>query len=131
MASTESDLRSPLGRARGLGSAKLGVHHWWIERLTAIALVPLTVWFVLSLLHLRGAAYPDFLAWVASPLNATALILFIAVGVHHGALGAQVVIEDYVVGHGARTIWVIATRFFCYGLGALAILSTLIVTLGR
>ena len=125
-----SNLRSPLGRARGLGSAKEGLHHWWAQRLTAIALVPLTLWFVMSLIRLSGTGYEDFIYWVASPLNATALILFVAVAFHHAVLGVQVVLEDYVVDHGLRAVSILLVKLVCYGLAAFAIVSTIIVTLG-
>ena len=124
-----SNLRSPLGRARGLGSAKEGLHHWWAQRITAVALVPLTIWFVVSVVAL-AAGRTDFGLWLLSPINAAALMLFIAVGVHHGVIGLQVVLEDYVAGHAARTVSVLLVKLVGYGLAALAIVSTLIVTLG-
>src|ERR1700754_1483257 len=94
-----SNLRSPLGRARGLGSAKEGVHHWWAQRVTAVALIPLTIWFVVSVVRMASGR-TDFGFWLDSPVNAAALILFIAVAYHHAALGMQVVLEDYVSDHG-------------------------------
>ena len=90
------DLRSPLGRVRGLGSAKDGTSHWWAQRLTALALIPLTVWFVISVIALTGADYYAMVAWAGSPLVAGLLILLIVATFYHGALGLQVVIEDYV-----------------------------------
>ncbi len=126
---SSTNLRSPLGRARGLGSAKEGLHHWWAQRLTAVALIPLTVWFVVSVISL-AAGRTDFDLWLLSPINAAALALFIAVGFHHGVLGLQVVIEDYVAGHMARTVSILLVKLIGYGLAALAIVSTLIVTLG-
>jgi succinate dehydrogenase / fumarate reductase membrane anchor subunit len=136
--SASNDLRSPLARARGLGSAHEGLHHWWAQRLTALALIPLTVWFVAEIIRMvhgqvgggGGASYEDFLAWLASPLNATLMIVFIAVAFHHAVLGMQVVIEDYVAGHGRRIASLIAVKLVCYGLAALAIVSTLIVCFG-
>ena len=125
-----TNLRSPLGRARGLGTAKEGLHHWWMQRLTAVALVPLTFWFVYSLIRLAHGDNGAFYEWMLSPVNATALILFIVVGIHHGVLGLQVVIEDYVSTHGTRTVAIILTKFVGYSLAALAVVSTLIVTLG-
>ena len=92
------DRRTPLARARGLGSAKEGVHHWWIQRLTAIALIPLVVWFAISLVMLSGADYAVVRAWIGSPLVMVLLILTIGVGLHHGQLGMQVVWEDYTDG---------------------------------
>ena len=93
------DRRTPLARVRGLGSAKDGVGHWWAQRLTAIALIPLVVWFAISLIMLSGADYTVVRAWIGSPLVMMLLILTIGVGLHHGQLGMQVVIEeDSVVG---------------------------------
>ena len=91
-----ADLRSPLGRARGLGSAKEGTHHWWAQRLTALALIPLTIWFVISLISLSGADHAEASAWIGSLWPAALLILTIVMTFHHGQLGLQVVIEDYV-----------------------------------
>lgn len=125
-----SNLRSALGRARGLGSAKEGMHHWWAQRLTALALIPLTVWFVASLIGLVGADHRAFVGWLANPVNATAMILFLAIAFHHAQLGAQVVLEDYVSGHALRTASVIVVKFLCVGLAAFGIVSTLIVAFG-
>jgi succinate dehydrogenase / fumarate reductase membrane anchor subunit len=137
MSTTVKDMRSPLGRARGLGSAHEGLHHWWAQRQTSIALVPLTLWFVVEIIRLvrggfggAGASYEEFLSWLASPLNATLMIVFIAVSFHHAVLGMQVVLEDYVAGHARRVASVIALKLVCYGLAALAIVSTLIVCFG-
>lgn len=131
MATNLSGLRSPLGRVRGLGSAKEGTHHWWAQRVTAIALIPLTLWFVVSVLKLAGGGYADYRAWMSGPFNATAMALFIVVAFHHARLGLQVVIEDYVSSHGLRTAANMVVQFLCYGFGALSIISILIVALGR
>ena len=94
--SGRGDMRSMLGRVRGLGSAKEGVDHWWAQRLTALALVPLTLWFVASVVALIGAPYPAFVAWVRNPFDAVLLLLLVVATFHHAQLGVQVVIEDYV-----------------------------------
>ena len=94
-------LRSPLGRARGLGSARAGSHHWWAQRLTAIALVPLTLWFIFSVIHLTGATHQVVTAWLSSPLTLGLMLALIIATFHHLQLGVQVVIEDYV--HDERT----------------------------
>jgi succinate dehydrogenase / fumarate reductase membrane anchor subunit len=124
------NLRSPLGRARGLGSAKEGLHHWWIQRLTSLALIPLTVWFVASVVGLAGSGYEEFALWLSGPCNAAAMILFLGVTFHHAQSGIQVVLEDYVSSHGWRVASIIAVKFICYGLAVLSIVSTLIVTFG-
>ena len=130
MSSPANNMRSPLGRARGLGSAKEGLHHWWVQRLTSLALVPLTIWFVASVISLAGTGFNDFVAWIGNPINATVMIVFLAVTFHHAQLGVQVVLEDYVASHGLRVASVIIVKLVCYGLAALAIVSTLIVTFG-
>ena len=129
-ASGSRSLRSPLGHARGLGSAKEGLHHWWMQRLTSIALVPLTIWLVASLVNLSGAGYEDFVLWLSSPINATIMILFLGVTFHHAQSGMQVVLEDYVSSHGRRIFAIIAVKFVCYALAALSIISVLIVAFG-
>ena len=113
------DRRTPLARARGLGSAKEGVHHWWMQRLTAIALIPLVVWFAVSLVMLSGADYSVVRAWIGSPLVMVLLILTIAIGLHHGQLGLQVVLEDYT-GGAWRVTLIVLVKFIAviFGLGA-------------
>ncbi len=89
-------LRTPLGRARGLGSAKEGAQHWWHQRLTALALLPLAVWFVVSLITLADATYEDVIDWLSSPVVAGLMLLWIVATFYHLKLGIQEVIEDYV-----------------------------------
>jgi succinate dehydrogenase / fumarate reductase membrane anchor subunit len=114
------DRRTPLARARGLGSAKDGVGHWWAQRLTAIALIPLVVWFAVSLVMLSGADYAVVRAWIGSPLVMVLLILTIGVGLHHGQLGMQVVLEDYTDG-AWRVALIVLVKFIAvvFGLGAI------------
>jgi succinate dehydrogenase / fumarate reductase, membrane anchor subunit len=100
----DARLRTPLGRAIGLGSAKEGVQHWWMQRVTAVALVPLTVWFVIWVVILAGsgADRAAFIAWLRDPVSAGVWVMLLIAGFYHGALGLQVVIEDYVGNDGAR-----------------------------
>jgi succinate dehydrogenase / fumarate reductase, membrane anchor subunit len=91
-----SSLRSPLGRARGSGSAHSGFHHWWVERLEAVALVPLTVWFILSVLHLIGGSHQAVIDWLSSPVSMALMLLMIVTTFHHFSLGVQSVLDDYV-----------------------------------
>ena len=93
---SQTALRSPLGRVRGMGSAKSGTHHWWMQRVTSIALLPLTLWFVVSMISLAGASYLETLLWIAQPLNAVLMLVLIGLTFHHMAAGLQVVVEDYV-----------------------------------
>jgi succinate dehydrogenase membrane anchor subunit len=125
-----SDLRTPLARARGLGSARAGVHHWWAQRLTAIALIPLVVWFAISLVMMSGADYGSVRAWIGSPVVMVLLILTIAIGLHHGQLGLQVVIEDYVHGDGSKLALIVAVRFIAVLFGLAAIVAVLRIGFG-
>jgi len=103
-------LRSPLGRVLGLGSAKEGVHHWWVQRLTSVALVPLAVWFTVSLLSLPSLEHTTVTAWMAQSWTALLLILFVLIGTWHSQLGLRVVVEDYVHG-GAKTVVLVIVTF--------------------
>jgi len=89
-------LQTDLGKVRGLGSVKEGVHHWWAQRFTALALVPLVLWFVASVAGLAGAEFAAVREWIGQPVTAILLVLLIAATFHHMQLGMQVVIEDYV-----------------------------------
>ena len=95
-------MRSPLGRARGLGSAKAGAAHWWAERITALALVPLSLWFLCAVVRLIGAPREDVVSWMAGPLPIVLLIALVIATFHHLQLGMQVVIEDYVDNDAVR-----------------------------
>ena len=99
---TETSLKTDLKRVRGLGSAKAGVGHWWAQRLTALALIPLTLWFVASIVGLAGASHAAVVDWIASPVPALLLVLLIVATFHHAQLGLQVVIEDYVHHDGTK-----------------------------
>lgn len=88
-------LRTPLGRVRGLGSAKDGTMHWWMQRVTAVLLAPLSIWFLFCALPMLGAGYADARVWVAQPLNAFLTLSLVLAVVYHALLGVQVVIEDY------------------------------------
>ena len=89
-------LRTPLGKAIGLGSAQSGAHHWWMQRVTAVALIPLALWFVWSLMSLLGADQATVQQWISQPLNAALLMALVIAMFYHVQLGLQVVIEDYV-----------------------------------
>lgn len=111
------DLRSPLGRARGLGSAKTGVHHWWMQRVTAIALIGLCVWFVYTVLksvHGGGSILDN----LANPCTTVLMILFLGTALYHGALGMRVIIEDYVHCKCGRPFLIIFTNFAAIITGA-------------
>jgi succinate dehydrogenase / fumarate reductase membrane anchor subunit len=97
-------LRSPLGRVRGLGSAKSGTHHFWVQRVTAVALIPLTLWFVYSVISLAGADHAAASKWLQSPTTAVLMLVLIVATFHHMQLGLQVVIEDYIHGEGVKIV---------------------------
>jgi succinate dehydrogenase / fumarate reductase membrane anchor subunit len=123
-------LRSPLGRMRGLGSAKDGTAHWWAQRVTAVALVPLTLWFVAATIALVGRPPGDVAAWVADPFRATLLIALLVALFHHAQLGLQVVIEDYVHAEGAKLVLLFVVKGACWVLASIGIVSVLkIVTI--
>jgi succinate dehydrogenase / fumarate reductase membrane anchor subunit len=123
-------MRSPLGRALGLGSAKTGVEQWWRERVSALALVPLTVWFAASLIVHTGSDYATFIAWLRTPITSLLMVLLLVGIFYHAALGLQVVIEDYVHS-GLKTFAVLGMRFGCCGLAVAGILSILRIALSR
>lgn len=103
--------RSPLSRARGLGSAKDGTHHFTVQRISAIALIPLTLWFVFSLAKLPIASYDAVRWWVHAPSVAVALMLFIGCALYHSMLGVQVIVEDYVASEGRKLLTLLAFKF--------------------
>lgn len=123
-------LRTQLGRVRGLGSAKSGTEHWWRTRLTSLALVPLSLWFVISALSLIGASHEEAQAWLASPAVAVVMVLLVGVTFQHVADGLQVVIEDYVHVEWAKIAAIIAVKFACFTLAVAGIFAVLKVAFG-
>lgn len=120
-------MRTPMARVRGLGSAKDGTGHWWAQRLTALALIPLTVWFVASVIAMAGADYTAMIVWVSDPLVAGLLILLLVATFYHAVLGVQVVIEDYVHHEGAKFAALIALKGLGIALGLAGVLSVLTI----
>ena len=121
--------RTPLSRARGLGSAKHGAGHWVSERVTAIALVPLTVWMVYGILRLAAGDYGFAVHWVQDPLNATLVVLTFAISFWHMHAGVRVVVEDYIHKTLTKSVLLLINLFICGLAGALAIFSILKVAL--
>ena len=121
--------RSPSARAIGIGSAKTGSRHWLAERISAIALIPLTLWFVVSVIAHTRSDYVGFVSWLRTPLATICMILLLLALFHHTALGLQVVIEDYVHS-GAKYAAVIAVRLGCYGLAVAGIVAVLRIAFG-
>ncbi|HUT49529.1 MAG TPA: succinate dehydrogenase, hydrophobic membrane anchor protein [Alphaproteobacteria bacterium] len=122
--------RSPLARARGLGSAREGAGHWWAQRLTAVALVPLCLWFVIGLLEVIGEGYEAAADWISLTENAALLVLFVVAAFHHAQLGLQVVIEDYVHHEGLKIAGIIIVKFAAILLGFSAIFAVLSISFG-
>ncbi len=123
-------LRTSLSRARGLGSAKEGTHHWWWQRLTAVALVPLSFWFVISLVCKIGADHGEVVQWIQSPIVSLLLILFIVMLFHHAQLGVQVVIEDYVDSKWQKLTSLILLKFLAIIAALASIIAVLKISLG-
>lgn len=123
-------LRTPLGKARGLGSAKDGTHHFWVQRLTAIALIPLTIWFVAAFVSLAGAGHGEVTEWLGKPVPAILMLLLIVSGMYHLKLGMQVIVEDYVHGEGLKLTSQIAITLGCAAVGFAAVFSILKISLG-
>ncbi len=124
------DLRTPIARARGLGSAKDGTRHWWMQRITAIALIPLSVWLVGSLVAIGAADHAQTVHWIRSPAVSIALLLTIAALFHHAQLGMQVIIEDYVHAEWKKLTALIAVKLLAITIAATAAFSVLKISLG-
>jgi succinate dehydrogenase / fumarate reductase, membrane anchor subunit len=117
-------MHSPLGRAIWLGSAKAGVEHWSRQRVTAVALVPLTLWFVGSIIAYSGSDYSTIVTWLKAPLTTLMMVLLLVALFYHTALGLQVIVEDYV--HSAAKIAVLLlVRLLCFAIAAAGILTVL------
>lgn len=123
-------LRSPLGRVLGLGSAKEGVDHWWTQRVSSVALVLLSLWFVVALLGLPDFGYDTVVAWMAGGWSAVLLLLFVLVAARHSYLGVQVVVEDYVKGKGLKTATLLALQFAHALVAAAGVFAVLKVAFG-
>ena len=120
-------LKSPIGRALGYGSAGTGTEHWLGQRLSAVAMVPLTLWFALSLLSLRALDFYAVTAWVAAPLHAVLLVLLVLALVYHSSLGTQVVAEDYIHSPGLRAVVLALLRLIHIALAAAGILAVILI----
>ncbi len=110
--------RTPLSKVQGLGAAHSGVEHFWRERVTAAALVPLTAWFVYAVFHLIGVPYENVIGYLGEPLHAVLLVLFLIASLIHMTLGMQVVIEDYVHKEGSKIALLLFARAFSWAVGA-------------
>lgn len=122
-------MRTPLGLARGLGSAKDGTHHWWMQRVTSVIMVPLMLWFVISLLTISRVDYPTFQYWMSRPWNAGLLLALLSTMFYHASLGMQVVYEDYVRPECRKVMAIIITNLLLLVLAAVAIVAVLKIAL--
>ncbi|WP_020559203.1 succinate dehydrogenase, hydrophobic membrane anchor protein [Thiofilum flexile] len=125
-----SRLLTPLKKVRGLGSAKEGVHHWWMQRVSAVALVPLTLWAAFSVASMAGKPYEAVLTYFAAPFNVAMFTLFLFAGFYHASLGLQVFIEDYIHHENTKIVTLIAMKLLMVLLGTVSILAVLRVTFG-
>ena len=123
-------VRSAIGEVRGLGSARSGAHHWWLERMTSVATLLLFIWFIASLLRLPALDHATVTEWLRSPLAAVPMLLLIAATFWHLKLGLQVVIEDYVHEEGNKFFSVLLLNFFTIALAASAFFAVLKIAFG-
>ncbi len=120
-----TSLRTPLAGARGLGAAKAGFNHWWLSRVTSIALVPLILWVVFAIASLNSMDYATFVAWVRSPVVAVLLVITLVVTTYHMMLGLRVIIEDYVHPEGLKVTSIIVMNFLSVLLLAVGLVALL------
>lgn len=123
-------MRTPLAQVRGHGSAKAGAHHWWAQRLSAVALIPLFIWFVVSLVCIATADHAKAVEWVRSPYNSALLILLLGALFYHAQLGMQVVFEDYISTHWLQVASIVVVRFLAMLSAVVSIVAVLRIAWG-
>lgn len=123
-------METPLKRVRGLGSARSGTGHFWLERITSVALVPLTIAFLVIVLRAQGHDHASVAATLSHPLPALLMLLFIGVGIVHMRIGMQVIIEDYVHEEGPKIGLLLLNTFFSYALGLACVFAVLKLSFG-
>ncbi len=124
--------QTPLAKAHGLGSAKTGTHHWWMQRVTAVALIPLSFWVILFIQQLFHASYPEMKQWLSSPFNLGLLLSWAFVSFYHAAIGLQVVIEDYLSPTWLKItiVWMVKLAFLGGAITALVLAIRIAVSAG-
>ena len=123
--------RSSFERTQGLGSAREGVGHWWMQRVTALALIPLTLWFTASLIARKRDDYGEFILWLHHPFNCVVMVLLLVALFYHMALGLQVVVEDYVHNDRIKLPAVVVINLGCFALATAGIIAALRIAFGR
>ncbi|HTV77716.1 MAG TPA: succinate dehydrogenase, hydrophobic membrane anchor protein [Steroidobacteraceae bacterium] len=123
-------LQSPLGRVRGLGASGNAVHHWWVQRLTSVALVPLGIWLLVSLVALPSLDFVTLVSWIGGTWTASLLSVLILTACWHSRLGVQVIIEDYVHDHGLKMTSLVLSGFIHVLLAALGVFAVLRIAFG-
>ena len=124
-----SELRTPLAKVKGLGSAKDGTGHFWHQRLTALLLIPLVLWFGFSLAAMP-VDHTSLLGWIQQPWVTVALVLLVIAVFYHAQLGLQVIIEDYISSHSRRTVVLLLSNLLCLLLGTIGVISVLKISFG-
>ncbi|MBT8420850.1 MAG: succinate dehydrogenase, hydrophobic membrane anchor protein [Gammaproteobacteria bacterium] len=123
-------LRTPLAQVRGHGSARQGAHHWWMQRITAVMLIPLFIGFVGTMVALATGGYAETAAFIRSPIAAGALLVLVVTIFYHAALGLQVVIEDYTSADKCHACTIVTMRFIMFLLAAISVVAVIKVAVG-
>ncbi len=130
MSHSKSSMRTPLAQVRGLGSARSGTHHFWMQRVTAVANIPLSLFVIGLIISTAGSNYAAVKATLGSPLVAIPLILFIGSAIYHMRLGMQMVIEDYVPAEGPKVVLLLVSTFFSVVVGLASVFAVLKLSFG-
>ena len=123
-------MQTHLGKVRGLGSAKSGAHHWWMQRVTAVALVPLMVWFISSFVALIGADHATVVEWMKNPFTTAFLVALVTTMFYHLQLGVQVIVEDYIHATGMKLFIMLSVKFLTIVMGLISVISILKISFG-
>ena len=126
----EKGARSPFDRPQGLGTARAGAGHWWMQRITAVALVPLTLWIAASLFARAHGGYSAFILWLRTPFTTVLMVLLLIALFYHTSLGLQVVVEDYVHTERMKISAIAVIQLGCFALAVAGIIATLRIALG-
>jgi len=124
------DLRSPLAKSKGLGASQDASNEFWVQRLTALALVPMVIWFCFSIALLPEISYGVLRTWFQSPFNSIMMVLIVLVSFQHAHMGMQVIFEDYISSYGPRVAAILLVKFLSYFLMAVGVFSILKIALG-